>query len=87
MNTLWQALLANLALVSILVVLWDFVGERTARFSKTIQTVLLGVIFGGGAIVSMATAEVISGFVFDLRAPLLGAAALFGGAPGALVGT
>ncbi|HDZ71202.1 MAG TPA: PAS domain S-box protein [Aurantimonas coralicida] len=89
MTSLWQSLFANLALVAILVVLWDFISEWTGRLSVRLQPLLLGLIMGGGAIVSMATAQpLIAGFVFDLRGPLVVAAAFFGGLPAvAIAGT
>ncbi len=89
MASLWQSLFANLALIAILVVLWDFISEWTGRLSIRLQPLLLGLIMGGGAIVSMLTAQpLFPGFVIDLRAPLVAAAAFFGGVPAmAVAGT
>jgi len=86
MTPLWQSLFANLALVSILVLAWDFVTEWTTRLSPKIQSLLLGLILGIGAVVSMASAQpLIAGFVIDLRAPLVAAAGFFGGVPAVIV--
>ena len=85
MAPIWESLFANLALVSILVVVWDLLSDRTAQFSKSTQSVFLGLIMGGGAAASMAMAEPIHGFLFDLRIPLVAASAFFGGVPAVVV--
>ncbi|MER8692079.1 ATP-binding protein [Mesorhizobium opportunistum] len=87
MIEIWQSLLANLALVSILVVAWDLVADFTGRLSKRMQSLLLGVVMCVGAIISMATALSVSGFVVDLRAAFIAAAAFFGGWPAMLIAT
>ena len=71
--------------VSILVVVWDLLSDRTAKFSKSTQSVFLGLIMGGGAAASMTIAEPIHGFRFDLRIPLVAASAFFGGVPAVVV--
>ncbi|RVA86377.1 PAS domain-containing protein, partial [Mesorhizobium sp. M7A.F.Ca.CA.004.02.1.1] len=48
---------------------------------------LLGVVMCVGAIISMATALSVSGFVVDLRAAFIAAAAFFGGWPAMLIAT
>ena len=86
MTPLWQSLFANLALVSILVLAWDFVTEWTTRLSPKVQSLLLGLILGIGAVVSMASAQpLIAGFILDLRAPLVAAAGFFGGLPAVII--
>ena len=85
MAPIWETLFANLALVSILVVVWDLLSDRTAQFSKSTQAVFLGLIMGGGAAASMAMAEPIHGFLFDLRIPLVAGSAFFGGVPAVVV--
>ncbi|MER9580846.1 ATP-binding protein [Mesorhizobium sp. M0276] len=87
MNEIWHSLLANLALVSILVVAWDLVADFTGRLSRRMQSLLLGVVMCVGAIISMATALSVSGFVVDLRAAFVGAAAFFGGWPAMFIAT
>jgi len=86
MTSIWQPLFANLALISILLVAWDLLSDLTQRYSTQTLSFLLGVILGGGAVASMATAQTLMpGFIFDLRSPLIAAAAFFGGVPAALV--
>ncbi len=85
MSPIWQSLLANLALVAILLVAWDLVSDLTDRLSKRAQSLLLGLIMSFGAIVSMATAQEMAGFFFDLRSAFVAASAFFGGWPAMLV--
>ncbi|PBC07818.1 ATP-binding protein [Mesorhizobium sp. WSM3859] len=87
MTEIWHSLLANLALVSILVVAWDLVADFTGRLPRRIQSLLLGLVMCMGSIMSMATALSISGFVIDLRAAFIGAAAFFGGWPAMVIAT
>jgi len=87
MTEIWHSLLANLALVSILVVAWDLVADFTGRLPRLIQSLLLGVVMCVGSVISMATALDVSGFVVDLRAAYIGAAAFFGGWPAMFVAT
>ncbi|ANT51350.1 hybrid sensor histidine kinase/response regulator [Mesorhizobium amorphae] len=87
MIEIWHSLLANLALVSILVVAWDLVADFTGRLSKRMQSLILGVVMCAGAIISMATALSVSGFIVDLRAAFIAAAAFFGGWPAMLIAT
>ncbi|WP_292133310.1 ATP-binding protein, partial [Mesorhizobium sp.] len=87
MTEIWHSLLANLALVSILVVAWDLVADFTGRLSRRMQSLLLGVVMCVGAVISMATALSVSGFVVDLRAAFIAAAAFFGGWPAMLIAT
>ena len=87
MTEIWRSLLANLALVSILVVAWDLVADFTGRLPRLIQSLLLGVVMCAGSVISMATALNVSGFVVDLRAAFIAAAAFFGGWPAMFVAT
>lgn len=87
MTEIWHSLLANLALVSILIVAWDLVADFTGRLRQRAQSLLLGVVMCVGAIISMATALSVSGFVVDLRAAFVGAAAFFGGWPAMFIAT
>jgi len=87
MTDIWHSLLANLALVSILVVAWDLVADFTGRLPRRIQSLLLGLVMCMGSIISMATALSVSGFVIDLRAAFIGAAAFFGGWPAMAIAT
>lgn len=87
MPEIWYSLLANLALVSILVVAWDLVADFTGRLPRLVQSLLLGVIMGAGSTMSMATALSVSGVIIDLRAAFIGAAAFFGGWPAMFIAT
>ena len=49
MTDIWHSLLANLALVSILVVAWDLVADFTGRLSRRMQSLLVGVVMCVGA--------------------------------------
>ncbi|TIQ42401.1 MAG: response regulator [Mesorhizobium sp.] len=85
MSEIWHSLLANLALVSVLVVAWDLVADFTGRLPRLIQSLLLGAVMCVGAIISIATALPVSGFFVDLRAAFIAAAAFFGGWPAMVV--
>ncbi|RUM95823.1 response regulator [Pseudaminobacter arsenicus] len=88
MMSVWQSLLANLALVSILLVAWDLLSDATGRLSKRMQSLLLGLVMGIGAVTSMAIARpIVSGFILDLRSAFIAAAAFFGGVPAMVVAT
>jgi len=87
MTEIWHSLLANLALVSILVVAWDLVADFTGRLPQRLQSLVLGAVMCLGAIISMATALSVSGFVVDLRAAFIAAAAFFGGWPAMVIAT
>ncbi|RVD67318.1 hybrid sensor histidine kinase/response regulator, partial [Mesorhizobium sp. M4A.F.Ca.ET.029.04.2.1] len=76
-----------LALVSILVVAWDLVADFTGRLSQRRQSLVLGVVMCTGAVISMATALSVSGFIVDLRAAFIAAAAFFGGWPAMVIAT
>ncbi|WP_292587009.1 PAS domain-containing protein, partial [Mesorhizobium sp.] len=87
MTDIWRSLLANLALVSILVVAWDLVADFTGRLSRRRRSLILGVVMCAGAIISMATALSVAGFIVDLRAAFIAAAAFFGGWPAMIIAT
>jgi PAS domain S-box-containing protein len=87
MTEIWRSLLGNLALVSILVVAWDLVADFTGRLPRLIQSLILGAVMCAGSIISMATALNVSGFVIDLRAAFIAAAAFFGGWPAMFIAT
>ncbi|WP_448956351.1 ATP-binding protein [Labrys neptuniae] len=86
MSSVWQSLLANLALVSIFLVGWDVISDLARRTSRKIQELLLGATMAGGAVISMMLAvPVASGFIIDLRSAFIASAAFFGGLPAALI--
>ncbi|MCW4114894.1 ATP-binding protein [Aurantimonas sp. MSK8Z-1] len=83
---IWQPLLANLALVAIMVNLFDMAAARTAGFGEPWPGVTTGALLGIGAVIAMGMLPPpMPGVFIDLRVPFVGAAGLFGGVPGALV--
>lgn len=88
MSPIWQSLLANLALVSILMVAWDLISDVTGKLSKTAQSLALGAVMAGGAVISMMVAlPIASGFILDLRSAFIASAVFFGGLPAMVVTT
>ncbi|MGN8114238.1 ATP-binding protein [Labrys sp. 22185] len=88
MGTIWQSLLANLALVSIFLVGWDIISDLARRTSRKVQDLLLGAVMAGGAIISMLLAmPIASGFIVDLRSAFIASAAFFGGWRAAAIAT
>lgn len=88
MNPIWQSLFSNLAVVSIILVAWDYVSDWIERRgqSETWRPAALGIVLAGGAVMSMAMAQpLMPGFIFDLRSPLIAASAYFGGLPAVIV--
>jgi PAS domain S-box-containing protein len=88
MTSIWQPLFFNLAVVSIILVAWDYVAGWVERrgLSARWRSSLMGLLLAAGAIASMIMATPLrSGFIFDLRSPLIAAAAYFGGIPAAIV--
>jgi hypothetical protein len=81
-SSIWQSLFGNVALIAILVVAWDFMSDWTQRLPRRVENTLMGLIMGAGAVASMEMAEpILGGLFFDLRGPLVGASAFFGGLP------
>jgi PAS domain S-box-containing protein len=81
MAALWQALFANIALIATILLFWGIIADLATKQSEQARATLFGLILGAGAVASMASAqEIVSGVYFDLRTPLVSAAALFGGA-------
>ena len=86
MNVLWGALIASHAAVTVFAVVWG----RTERWFPSMEAksgrLFLGFLLGATAAVSMAmSTEVVPGFDFDLRHPLIAASGLFGGPLAAVV--
>lgn len=86
MPELWQPLFANVALIAIVMLAWQFLADVGASLGKLGNSVLFGTIMAAGAIVSIQTAPAVApGLIFDLRTPLIGAACFFGGIPAGLL--
>ncbi len=78
--SIWNALLVNLALISILVLVWEILSVWLRRVAPRATPLVLGLLFGGGAIASMAMAVPIPpGVIVDLRSSLIATAVYFGG--------
>lgn len=74
------SLVTNLAIVSVLLIVWDMLVDAIRRLSTEMRIVMLGVAMGLSAALSIAMSyELTSGFIVDLRASFIGAASFFGG--------
>lgn len=87
MPDIWQDLIGNLGVVALAFAAWIAVQTNILeRFSRRRRDVALGVFMGAAALSSMLLAVPLRpGVIFDLRTPLVGVAALFGGPIGAFV--
>jgi diguanylate cyclase (GGDEF)-like protein/PAS domain S-box-containing protein len=83
---MWQSFFANLAVVAIVMVAWNTLGDVVGRFSRTTQDLLFGAVMAAGTVGSMMMAyETSSGIFYDLRGPLIAVSSFFGGPLAALV--
>lgn len=79
-STLWQGLLANLAAVALLTMLWTQVMPRVDRWKPLRQKLALGSVMGAGALIVMQMPfETAGGFRLDHRFTLIATSAFFGG--------
>ncbi len=86
MSVLWTALFANLALVSVLVLLWGFISDLSHVIPRWMRRIGYGVLCGAFCYtVIVYGSQVLPGFKFDLRHALLGVAGYFGGPISALI--
>ncbi len=82
MSPLWNTLLSGLAVAAILMTAWEYVLDDRRISGRQRQAVVFGLLTAAGTLASMSMAQqVIPGFFFDLRAPLIAAAGFFGGVP------
>ncbi len=80
MYSVWQGLLANLAVVASIVTAWAHLRDLIGRFGKRAETIALGLIMGAGAALSMTLGfRLEPGLIFDMRAAPLAVAGFFGG--------
>lgn len=86
MNTTWQILIGNLAIVALVISIWAHIYFRF-RLMTDLQTKLaFGAVMGAGTMASMMMSVPLSNGVFiDLRYSLVAISALFGGAPSAIL--
>jgi hypothetical protein len=80
MNWIWEPLIGNLAVSALTISIWVHLRRHLTDRSEPLRTAAFGTILGLGAVVTMIlSVEVYPGVFFDLRAALVGMAALFGG--------
>lgn len=88
MSELMPLLLANFALVSIFVMVWDAISDWSDNLRPLYRSTLMGIIFGIVITLSMnMPMEITTDFRFDLHAVLVTLSALFGGLPAATITT
>ena len=86
MYSVWQGLLANLAIVASIVAAWTSLREFVGRFGERIEGIAFGLVMGGGAALAMTLAfQLQPGMIFDLRTAPLAVAGFFGGPLAALI--
>lgn len=83
---LWESLLANLAILALLVLAWAHFQHVISRWSKLSQNISFGLLMGAGAVLIMQfTIELRQGLYFDLRTTAIALAGVFAGPVGVLV--
>lgn len=77
---MWVSLIANFAVVALVVAGWIQSQELVGRFRRQTRRITFGVVMGGGAVASMLlSVELRPGVLFDLRAVFVALAAFIGG--------
>ena len=83
---LWESLLANLAILALLVLAWAYFQPVVSRWSRLSQNLWFGLLMGAGAVFVMQfTIELRQGLYFDLRTVAIALAGVFAGPIGLLV--
>lgn len=86
MNTTWQILTGNLAIVALVISVWAHIYFRFRQLSDLHTKLAFGAVMGAGTMASMMMSVPLSNGVFiDLRYSLVAISALFGGAPSAIL--
>jgi len=81
MSASWHGLLANLAIIAILISVWTHVHVRIEDRSPALQNAFLTLLGGGGTVLLMLLPfEIQPGVFVDLRATLIALSGFFGGA-------
>lgn len=76
----WHSLLANLAIVAILVSIWTHVGNSVGPVQRLFRTALLALLLSAGTIAVLATQfEIRPGIFADLHATMVVLSAFYGG--------
>lgn len=83
---MWQPLFANLAVIAMMLVMWNAFSDQIDRLPAKWRPFAFGLAMAAGAVGSMMLAyEVSAGVFFDLRAPIIAIAGMFGGPFASLV--
>lgn len=86
MNVIWGSLIATHAIIAVFVVAWGMLERWLPPMEKASGRLCFGILVGLTAIAAMSmSAEVMPGFMFDLRHPLIAASGLFAGPLAAVV--
>lgn len=86
MSPTWTGLFGNLALVSVLVLLWGFISEQSHIIPRLMRRIGYGLLCGAFCYIVIAYGtQILPDFKFDLRHALLGVASYFGGPISALI--
>lgn len=88
MAELWLHLLASLAMLSVLMLVWEMLSDVIPLAAQRRRATVFGILMAVGAALSMMTAvQVLPGFYADLRTPLVAASGFFGGPVAAAIST
>ncbi|MNH84109.1 Phytochrome-like protein cph2 [compost metagenome] len=88
MNSLWVGLLANMAVVALVISLWSNIRLPVFGQKESIRGWAFGILFGLGAISLMLIPfQLGSGFFIDLRMTMIGTSAFIGGPLAGIVTT
>jgi len=80
MDTTWQALIANFAVVALVISMWSQLQPWLEKQPSVSRRVLSGLLIGCGTIVSnLMSEQIVLDVFFDLRSALIAVGALFGG--------
>jgi diguanylate cyclase (GGDEF)-like protein len=83
---LWESLLANLAILALLVLVWAHFQHAVSRWTQRSQRLGFGLLMGAGAVFVMQfTIELRPGLYFDLRTVAIALAGVFAGPVGVVV--
>jgi diguanylate cyclase (GGDEF)-like protein/PAS domain S-box-containing protein len=80
MYNLWQGLLANFAVVAMVILAWANSRDLFKRFGFVGESIAMGLVMGAGSLLAMSLAfPLLPGFICDLRTAPIAIAGLFGG--------
>ncbi len=80
MITLWHGLLANTAIVALVIALWSNVRLRVSDYSPRVRQIGFGILFGIGAIILMSLPfQLDEGVFIDLRSTMIAISFFVGG--------